>query len=100
MRHVAREEMGAEAVLVKGGLWEILRCAGDQRAIPGLAILTNGLFFASMHSQVWPSPIPLFVLAVGLAWLRYRTGSLVGPVLVHALFNAVTVVTLVLEQQG
>jgi len=77
-----------------------MRCAGDPRAQPGLAIVTNALFFASMHGQVWPSPIPLFVLAVGLAWLRYRTNSLVGPVVVHGLFNALTVVTLVLEQTG
>jgi membrane protease YdiL (CAAX protease family) len=55
------------------------------------------LFFAAMHSPVWPSPIPLFLLGVGLAWIRYRTSSLVGALMLHSLFNAVTALALVLE---
>jgi membrane protease YdiL (CAAX protease family) len=63
-----------------------------------LAVLTNGLFFAALHSDVWPSPVPLVLLGVALAWLRFRTLSLVGPVTLHALFNAVAMVELVCEQ--
>jgi membrane protease YdiL (CAAX protease family) len=61
-----------------------------------LAIYTNGLFFAAMHSNFWPSPIALFLLGVGLAWVAYRTSSLVGAVTLHALFNAVAAVSLLL----
>jgi len=63
---------------------------------PQLAVFTNGLFFAAMHSDVWPSPIPLFFLGIGLAWVAYRTSSLVGAVTLHALFNAVSALALLL----
>ena len=42
------------------------------------AIYGTSLLFAAMHSGVWPSPIALFVLGLGLGWLAYRTRSLVG----------------------
>jgi membrane protease YdiL (CAAX protease family) len=63
------------------------------RALYGTAVL-----FAAVHSSVWPSPIPLFVLALALGWLAYRTQSLVAPVVLHALFNSLTCVMLVLSQ--
>jgi membrane protease YdiL (CAAX protease family) len=55
------------------------------------------LLFASFHAQVWPSPIPLFFLGLGLGWLSYRTQSLIGPIVAHALFNAVACIVLALE---
>ncbi|HYV35942.1 MAG TPA: CPBP family intramembrane glutamic endopeptidase [Gemmataceae bacterium] len=55
-----------------------------------LAVYTNGLLFAAFHSAAWPSPIPLLLVGVALAWVRYRTSSLVGAVTLHALFNAVS----------
>jgi membrane protease YdiL (CAAX protease family) len=73
----------------------------DQLAIPeqlaqrippqhvGPAIYSTALLFASLHSFAWPSPIALFVLGLGLGWLAQRTQSLMGPILIHALFNAV-----------
>jgi membrane protease YdiL (CAAX protease family) len=56
--------------------------------------LASGLFasavlFAWVHVSVWPSPIPLVWLALGLGWLALKSGSLVGPMVLHALFNAV-----------
>ena len=45
-----------------------------------------------IHSNVWPSPIPLFVLGIGLGWLAVRTNGVLAPVIVHGLFNAVSVV--------
>jgi membrane protease YdiL (CAAX protease family) len=41
--------------------------------------------------------MPLVLLGMALAWLAYRTRSLVGPIVVHALFNGVTFLTLVLQ---
>ena len=38
---------------------------------------------------VWPTPIPLFALGLSLGYLAYRTQSLVAPVVLHGLFNAV-----------
>jgi membrane protease YdiL (CAAX protease family) len=52
----------------------------------------TAVLFAWVHASVWPSPIPLFVLALGLGYLAYRTRSLVAPITVHALFNGAAVV--------
>lgn len=60
------------------------------RTIYGVALL-----FAAAHAAVWPTPVPLFVLALVLGWLAQRTQSLVGPIVLHGLFNSVSVVILV-----
>jgi membrane protease YdiL (CAAX protease family) len=57
------------------------------------AIYSTAVLFALAHETVWPSPIPLFVLGLGLGYLAYRTQSLIGPVVFHALFNAVAAVS-------
>jgi membrane protease YdiL (CAAX protease family) len=70
-------------------------------AVPALsdlvAIYGSAVLFASFHASVWPSPIPLFVLGLGLGWLAYRTQSLVAPIVAHALFNAVACIVLAFE---
>jgi membrane protease YdiL (CAAX protease family) len=58
----------------------------------GIAIL-----WATVHSNAWPSPVPLFFLGLVLGWLARRTGSLVGPITLHALFNAIAAVQLALS---
>jgi membrane protease YdiL (CAAX protease family) len=60
------------------------------------AILASASLFAAFHAHVWPSPVPLMVLAVGLGYLYLRTRSLVGPIVVHGMFNAVSAVYLLL----
>ncbi len=59
--------------------------------LPGVgpALFGTALLFGMAHSAVWPNPIALFVLGLGLGWLAWRTQSLVGPIVLHALFNAV-----------
>jgi membrane protease YdiL (CAAX protease family) len=54
------------------------------------AVFGTALLFASMHAGVWPSPVPLFVLGLGLGMLKSRTHSLVAPIVLHGLFNAVS----------
>lgn len=54
------------------------------------AIFAASALFAAVHSFAWPSPVALFVLALGLSWLALRTRSLAGPVVLHGLFNAVS----------
>jgi membrane protease YdiL (CAAX protease family) len=63
------------------------------------AIFAAALLFAITHAPVWPSPVPLFPLGLTLGWLAYRTQSLVAPVVLHLLFNAVAVLGL-LHQDG
>jgi membrane protease YdiL (CAAX protease family) len=53
------------------------------------AVFGTSLFWAMMHANVWPTPVPLFVLGLVLGFLAYRTQSLVAPLVLHALFNGV-----------
>jgi membrane protease YdiL (CAAX protease family) len=71
-------------------MWPWLPYPGMARAIYGTALL-----FAAFHSVVWPSPVPLFLLALGLGFLAFRTQSLVAPITLHAMFNGVSTLTLV-----
>ena len=68
--------------------------ASRSRDYTGPAILGTSVLFAMVHAGVWPSPIALFVLSLGLGWLKERTRSLVGPIVLHSLFNAVNCVML------
>lgn len=54
----------------------------------------TSLLFAALHSGVWPTPIPLFVFGFALGWLQQRTQSLWGPIVLHGLFNAVSILLL------
>jgi membrane protease YdiL (CAAX protease family) len=58
------------------------------------AIFGTSLLFACIHTSVWPTPVPLFVLALGLGVLAQRTQSLVGPIVLHGLFNGISCVLL------
>lgn len=69
--------------------------AGRSAATAG--VYASGVLFAWVHVAVWPSPVPLVWLAMGLGWLFYRTGSLAGPIVLHAAFNAVPCVMLLWE---
>jgi membrane protease YdiL (CAAX protease family) len=66
--------------------------AGEQwvrRSIIGTALL-----FAMVHVNVWPSPMPLFVLGLALGWAAHRTRGLIAPIVLHSLFNAVSAIVL------
>ena len=53
----------------------------------GPAVFGTAALFAAFHSGVWPSPVPLLLLALGLGIIAYRAQSLAAPMLIHALFN-------------
>jgi membrane protease YdiL (CAAX protease family) len=62
------------------------------------AIFATSLLFAMLHSSVWPTPIPLFFLALTLGFLAYRTQSLLASIIFHSLFNAVAWIALLFLQ--
>jgi membrane protease YdiL (CAAX protease family) len=55
--------------------------------------------FAAMHAQVWPTPLPIFFLSLGLGFLYQRTGSMVAPIVLHATFNGISTLILYLTLQ-
>jgi membrane protease YdiL (CAAX protease family) len=50
-------------------------------------IVITSLIFAVIHAGQWPAPIPLFVLALIIGSVYYRTGSLIAAICMHATFN-------------
>lgn len=56
------------------------------------AVYATAAFFGLAHSHVWPTPVPLFVLGLGLGYLTLRTRSVWPGVVAHGLFNAVAAV--------
>ncbi len=53
----------------------------------GAAIVLSSMIFAGLHADQWPAPIALFLLALGLGYVYERTGSLLAPICMHAVFN-------------
>lgn len=72
------------ALVLGLGFVAVLHFAYDS---PWPALYATAVLFATIH-PTWPQPIPLFVLGLGFGYLRLVTGSLLAPLLVHALFNA------------
>jgi membrane protease YdiL (CAAX protease family) len=68
------------------------------------SILVSSVLFAAVHGSVWPTPVALFPLGLCLGYLAFRTGRLVAPVTLHALFNAVACLTVLylpaIERKG
>ena len=59
-------------------------------AAPAMAL--SSVFFAMMHLPAQPQAVlPLFVLGMAMAYVAYRTRSLLAPVVTHLLFNTLMV---------
>jgi len=59
----------------------------------GAAVLSSAAVFALAHLSL-SELVPLFVLGIGLGWLRWRSGRLGASVLMHALWNSLTFLNL------
>lgn len=68
-----------------------------QRPWPAIAL--TALLFASIHPDAshWPA---LFVLALGLGYAYEKSGSLLRPIFMHAMFNGVTIATVLTQGPG
>jgi membrane protease YdiL (CAAX protease family) len=58
------------------------------------ALFANSLVFGALHANVWPTPIPLFFLALALCWLAIKTNGVWASFLAHSLFNAISTLML------
>lgn len=80
-----------EEALFRGILLPVLM----KKMSPGTAIVVNSAFFAVIHQHL-PAMVPLFVLAIVLALLYIYSGSLWSSIVLHAVFNGVSICILLL----
>ena len=108
-REVGREAAGRFRSATEEGLpsgigpskaTEVVPLAGRRNASEIAGLFATAVLFAWIHARVWPSPVPLLWLALGLGWLRWRGRSLAGSIVLHAVFNAVACLVLVWMQKG
>ena len=83
-----------ELAIVFAPLWILALLVGvfhfiDRRNTTWGGLFASAVLFAWIHASVWPSPVPLVWLALGLGWLAWRGKSLAGAIVLHAVFNAV-----------
>jgi membrane protease YdiL (CAAX protease family) len=78
-----------EEFIFRGFFYGVLKRHFGQLA----AMAASAAFFAAVHQNI-PALPALFVLAVGFTLAYELTGSLWAPVLMHALFNGVSVVVI------
>jgi membrane protease YdiL (CAAX protease family) len=73
-------------------LWVAPLIDPERRRRAVLGLFGTAAMFANLHAVVWPTPIPLLALGLGLGWLALRTQGVIAPIVCHALFNAVACV--------
>jgi hypothetical protein len=83
----------AEEFIFRGVLHPFIK----QLGYPCLAWLGVSALFALIHANV-ATFVPLFVLALALAWLYEKTDNLLAPITAHALFNTANLVVLLVAQ--
>lgn len=65
-----------------------------------LPILLTSFFFAAMHLPQWPAPIAILLLSLALGTVYQRTGSLLASITMHATFNGINTLLLLLAALG
>lgn len=59
------------------------------------AVLFVAIFFSAVHAHM-PALVPIFILAIGLALGYISTGSIIVPIVAHAMFNTVSITAFLL----
>ena len=80
-----------EAPLLEEPLFRGVMFRGFAKAMPAWgAMPLSGFCFALIHVNA-VTMFPLWFLGVAFAWLYWRTGSLLAPIIAHCLFNLLNV---------
>lgn len=79
----------AEEILFRG----VLLPALGRRWGMGAAILVSSVLFAIIHFHI-PSLVPLFVFSIALSLAYIYTETIVVPIVMHSLFNAVSLMVM------
>ncbi len=77
----------AEEIIFRGYIFGVLRRYTGR----WWAMVISALIFAAIHAHI-PSLAGLFVLAVALTLVYEGAGSLWAPILMHSMFNGITVI--------
>ena len=78
-----------EAPLLEEPLFRGVIFGGLSKKMPvWLAMALSGFLFAFVHVNA-ATLIPLWFLGIAFAWLYVRTGTLLAPMAVHFIFNAI-----------
>lgn len=80
-----------EETVFRGFVYGVLKRYSDS----WFAALMSSAMFALAHFHLG-SALPLFVLALGFSFAYERTGSLLVPMVMHGLFNAITLIVLLI----
>lgn len=75
-----------EELTFRGHLQSAIRKATGN---PWFAVAAASALFALVHGILWMMP-PLFILAIGLGYVYERTRNIWANILIHALFNALS----------
>ncbi len=63
------------------------------------AVTISAVLFGLVHSTSWPDPIPLAVLGVAFSRAYLRSQSLLTPIFMHGIFNAVNLTAAIVFQK-
>jgi membrane protease YdiL (CAAX protease family) len=84
-----------EELLFRGHLQTAMAYTFDRTGVKlparGAAILLTSAVFTIFHGELWMMP-PIFLLSLCLGYVYERTNNLWAPMIIHALFNASSVV--------
>jgi CAAX protease family protein len=79
-----------EELLFRAGLYRFCRqCLGR-----GSALVISGALFGAIHAN-WAGFLPLAFLGVMLALAYEATGSIAVPIVAHAFFNFINIISIV-----
>lgn len=84
-----------EEILFRGIAMPWLAC---RTGMPAAVVLVS-LVFAAMHGYLFQM-IPLFIIATAFSLAYIRTGNLLVPVFMHAVFNGINTLMLVVLRSG
>ena len=99
------EEVRSDVVggSLPAGSWIDEELTGERARFGRLGIVPNVIAstgFALAHMTVWPTPIPLFVLSLGIGYVYSRTRSWAACAAMHATFNEINLLILVIYLQS
>lgn len=87
-----------EEALFRGFLQPLLSRTFGVAAGIGITAVLFGILHTSEYKNVWQYPVAITLVGALFGWVRYRSGSLIPSTVMHACFNSVAVVGLIVSK--